>query len=643
MERNLWWLLVCLMPATMPLTAQEMPAETVPRSDVDSSASLLDIYLTLEPRSELTEGGSVYLVGLPLIQEPDRANGPDRIAAAAVYPERVSRGQQNSLSENSFSNNIDPPNPSGRPTENHSSERMEAGKTWSAGSPQTTLVDIGRPKVELSEQPDLHSGLDKDPLAIFLTAYDALVQDAESGRPDKPVEERGPTPSQEALFDNWDVEQDETVVPDPALTAAEKRQSLPDPKKQSDVVIETSRPAELDGSIQALPDLENVALVVETGSTGPGQPIIVTGALPIQSFPMEPLIQTKVSVDPSTEPTTQPIIVSRELPTIYFPVEPLIERKVFVDPTAQSEIDQGSVDQVRESQESSVSKDDQYLASAEQIELPSPGAADWDVQVLPETGSVASCDQPVCDQPVGNGGPLKGERNSRKTFFDVELQLDWQPRGDCAGGCKSGTCCYDLRCPEVYFSVFGGPTSVTDLVDTTVLNNVDSQATYQLGDAFSFGVAVGQIRGIHLRTELEFAFRRNKFETFGLTQPGQSLSLPLGGEANSFAGMANAYWEFVEFPLRDVKPYVGGGLGFSLFDSDITFLGENILADRFETDSAFAYQAMAGINWCTGPNMSLFLEYRYFGTDSIRYKIEDLVNQFEYRTGNVFVGVRFKF
>ena len=86
-----------------------------------------------------------------------------------------------------------------------------------------------------------------------------------------------------------------------------------------------------------------------------------------------------------------------------------------------------------------------------------------------------------------------------------------------------------------------------------------------------------------------------------------------------------------------------GGLGFSLFDSDITFLGEDILADRFETDSAFAYQAMAGINWCTGPNMSLFLEYRYFGTDSIRYKIEDLVNQFEYRTGNVFVGVRFKF
>ena len=333
----------------------------------------------------------------------------------------------------------------------------------------------------------------------------------------------GPTPSQEALFDNWDVEQDETVVPDPALTAAEKRQSLPDPKKQSDVVIETSQPAELDGSIEALPDLENVELVVETGSTGPGQPIIVT----------------------------------RELPTIYFPVDPLIERKVFVDPTAQSEIDQETVDQVRESQELSVSNDDQYRASVAPIELPSPAAADWDVQVLPETGSVASC-----DQPVGIGGPLKGKRNSRKTFFDVELQLDWQPRGDSAGRCKSETCCYDLRCPEVYFSVFGGPTSVTDLVDTTVLNNVDSQATYQLGDAFSFGVAVGQIRGVHLRTELEFAFRRNKFETFGLTQPGQSLSLPLGGEANSFAGMANAYWEFVEFPLRDVKPYVGGGAWF---------------------------------------------------------------------------------
>jgi hypothetical protein len=39
----------------------------------------------------------------------------------------------------------------------------------------------------------------------------------------------------------------------------------------------------------------------------------------------------------------------------------------------------------------------------------------------------------------------------------------------------------------------------------------------------------------------------------------------------------------------------------------------------------------------------LFLEYRYFGTDSIRYKVENLLNKFEYRTDNVFVGVRFKF
>ena len=87
-------------------------------------------------------------------------------------------------------------------------------------------------------------------------------------------------------------------------------------------------------------------------------------------------------------------------------------------------------------------------------------------------------------------------------------------------------------------------------------------------------------------------------------------------------------------------------MGFSLFQSNMVyreFPDESVLVDGFESDSAFAYQGMAGVNWCTGPGMSLFVEYRYFGSSPLVYKIDDLVNRFEYCTDNVFVGVRFKF
>ena len=107
--------------------------------------------------------------------------------------------------------------------------------------------------------------------------------------------------------------------------------------------------------------------------------------------------------------------------------------------------------------------------------------------------------------------------------------------------------------------------------------------------------------------------------------------------------MGNAYWEFVDFPMLRVKPYVGAGVGFSLLESDLAWNGFRLLDDSYGTDSAFAYQGMAGVNVCTGPRMSLFVEYRYFATDSIRYKAGGLSNEFRVKTDNVFVGLRFKF
>ena len=170
--------------------------------------------------------------------------------------------------------------------------------------------------------------------------------------------------------------------------------------------------------------------------------------------------------------------------------------------------------------------------------------------------------------------------------------------------------------------------------------------SYYFDDAFAFGVAAGQVLTPRLRTEVEFSYRSHDLYQFDVLTPTNTVAYKAGGEVQVYSGMTNVYWEFVNFPLLNAKPYLGAGLGFARVESDFQVGATSLLSPTYDRDSALAYQWMAGLNWCTAPNMSVFVEYRFFAAENIRLESNlggAIPGLFDYRSKNLFAGVRFKF
>lgn len=207
----------------------------------------------------------------------------------------------------------------------------------------------------------------------------------------------------------------------------------------------------------------------------------------------------------------------------------------------------------------------------------------------------------------------------------------------------SYSCCE----PLFYVSIFGGYASAE--FDGDALERdaaVPTIGNYDLEDGFGFGFAVGQTQGANLRTELEYSFRSNDGRTFQLSN---LPDLDLSGDVNSSSGMLNFVWDFnnVSFIPR-VRPYIGGGIGFSFVDADLDSDNGALHTTDIDADSAFAWQIMAGVTYQFSTSMNLFLEYRYFETDSITLESNPngatpLFGQFDYQVNNVFAGFRLRF
>ena len=205
----------------------------------------------------------------------------------------------------------------------------------------------------------------------------------------------------------------------------------------------------------------------------------------------------------------------------------------------------------------------------------------------------------------------------------------------CAGGYGSGIV-NGLLESTFYLSLFGGYSNLTPVTisDSTGDFRIDA------GDGYLLGAALGQYQGRNLRTEIEFSFRDN--DLISVTSPSDPTFLPPNFESagvRSYAGMANAIWEFIEFPTNRIKPYVGAGFGFVNVEAQAT-VGEMSAFEGIDnSDSSFGYQAFAGLNFQANETLDVFAEYRYMKADSLQ-----LGNfGFDYETSNIFGGLRIKF
>lgn len=158
----------------------------------------------------------------------------------------------------------------------------------------------------------------------------------------------------------------------------------------------------------------------------------------------------------------------------------------------------------------------------------------------------------------------------------------------------------------------------------TTAYNLDSDTGFVLGGT----VGVHLDRWLHgLRAEVEASYRRNdvngnwSVETFSTVQGGV-----IDANNSTFAVMANVWYD-IDIG-RKWTPYIGGGAGWARRDVDgafiTTFTNFNLstYGHAFSvSESGFAWQLGAGINYEIQDGVRLGVGYRYFRGPEIRNDI----------------------
>jgi len=181
-----------------------------------------------------------------------------------------------------------------------------------------------------------------------------------------------------------------------------------------------------------------------------------------------------------------------------------------------------------------------------------------------------------------------------------------------------------------YIGVFGGytiPQNMTwehKITGQSLDINVDN--TGMIG--FKFGFILPQARMLALEFEYNHIFEHN----YG---PAEASGVREAGDVY----LDNFFFNLLlRYPQGRIHPYVGAGIGWSYFNirNLETFRGFTEVQE--ESNTAFAWQFLGGVNFEIVPNISVDLTYRYFGTDP-HLSVVDA----EYRTSVISAGLNFHF
>ncbi len=166
--------------------------------------------------------------------------------------------------------------------------------------------------------------------------------------------------------------------------------------------------------------------------------------------------------------------------------------------------------------------------------------------------------------------------------------------------------------------------------DGTNTNTVDSNV------GFAGVLSGGYQFESNWRVQGEFAARLNSVDDIS----GTGSAAPRDGNVNVFSLMADAIYGIPTG--TKFTPYVGAGAGVAWVkarDLD-TILGSTI----DDTDTVFAYQGMAGIEYDITPYLKAGLDYRYFRTANTEMETATAVNvKGEYEDHTLTLGLRYLF
>lgn len=198
-----------------------------------------------------------------------------------------------------------------------------------------------------------------------------------------------------------------------------------------------------------------------------------------------------------------------------------------------------------------------------------------------------------------------------------------------------------------YVSLFGGASFLqkphlagVSMTHTTTYYSFKS--TQSVDTSFKTGFVLGGNWGVDwgtFRTEIELAYRANKSgRTAHLRQSYDSAlhyagntytnylsvstsfdgTVPSNLKLNAYSLMANVWYDFHQFDLGNVTPYIGGGIGGAL----VKISGDlNSYKLNEKNDFVFAWQVGAGVSVPLTDSLKAFLDYRYFAADGAKLKL----------------------
>jgi len=174
-----------------------------------------------------------------------------------------------------------------------------------------------------------------------------------------------------------------------------------------------------------------------------------------------------------------------------------------------------------------------------------------------------------------------------------------------------------------YVGLYGGWVMADDLE----LENEGASLDVSLENSWALGAKFGYIIPTvkWLAVELDYAYLAEQ----GIDEAGAD------GDFKTNNLMLNF---IARYPEGKIHPYLGFGLGWSWGDFSATIPGEGSIN---ESDNAFAWQILAGVNFEITPQWSADIGYRYFNA---QYELgDDPTVDATYKVHMFLIGVNFHF
>lgn len=160
-------------------------------------------------------------------------------------------------------------------------------------------------------------------------------------------------------------------------------------------------------------------------------------------------------------------------------------------------------------------------------------------------------------------------------------------------------------------------------------NLAEPGATGEASFDVGFGVtgAIGNTFGEGFRGEVELSYRANDIDEITIDGLG---TFGVDGDITTVALMGNIYYHLVTGGA--LSPFVGAGIGLANVEADLDFVGS-------EDDTVLAYQFAVGGAIAASKNLSVDLQYRFFGTSDPDFAGTEA----EYTTHGLMAGLRYSF